>query len=69
MPMTQEQLIAAIESAYEYVRPKTPCAKYQEVMQMKSRYQSEYGVSQLAKDCQTAQSNMITRSVDGRKDY
>lgn len=57
-PMTDQQIQELILSVSAYIKPSTPCAKYNEVMNMKHKYQAQYGVSQLAKDYELAQQRM-----------
>lgn len=64
-PLTDQEMKDLITSVSAHIKPSTPCAKYKEVMNMKSKYQSAYGVGQLAKDCELAQQRLKDRGKDG----
>lgn len=57
-PLTQEEIIQLLSSVQLRSTPEDPCAKYPEVVRMKSRYQSQYGESQLYKDYKLAQQRL-----------
>lgn len=63
--LTQQEMTELVISVSAYIKPTTPCAKYKEVMNMKSKYQAAYGVAELAKDCARALERLNTRGSDG----
>jgi len=66
-PLTDQEMKDLIISVSAHIKPSTPCAKYKEVMNMKSKYQSVYGGAQLAKDCELALQRLKDRGKDASK--
>lgn len=57
-PLTQEEIIQLLSSVQLRSTPEDPCAKYPEVVRMKSRYYAQFGEGQLYKDCKLAQQRL-----------
>lgn len=56
--LTDKEIKTLISSVTDYIKPNTPCAQYEKVMYMKSRYEAVYGTHQLKKDWETVQRSL-----------
>lgn len=57
-PLTQEEIKELIASIQLRSTPTDPCAKYSELVRMKTRYNAQYGEGQLYKDYKLAQQRL-----------
>lgn len=57
-PLTQEEIQELLASVQLRSTPEDPCAKYPELVRMKSRYYAQFGEGQLYKDCKLAQQRL-----------
>jgi hypothetical protein len=57
-PLTQEEINQLLSSIQLRSTPEDPCAKYPELLKMKSRYRVQFGEGQLYKDYKLAQQRL-----------
>lgn len=57
-PLTQQEMNQLLSSVQLRSTPDDPCAKYPELVRMKSRYYAQFGEGQLYKDCKLAQQRL-----------
>lgn len=57
-PLTQEEIQELLASVQLRSTPSDPCAKYPELVRMKSRYNAQFGEGQLYKDYKLAQQRL-----------
>lgn len=64
-PLTEQEINHLLSSVQLRSTPEDPCAKYPELVRMKSRYQSQFGEGQLYKDYKLAQQRAGERGKNG----
>lgn len=57
-PLTQEEIKELLDSVQLRSTPSDPCAKYPELVRMKTRYNAQFGEGQLYKDYKLAQQRL-----------